>query len=384
MSRRDAIAIFVRFAPGTPAPPASWPLGRAALELGAQGHRIVFCQPTTAVTWREERLLVTGQVATTDGWRPVTDQAIGAAYLRVSALTELRRLVPLAKTFQQAGVPLCNPLSLVSLCRDKLSWDRAAHRAGLPFPPSVTDLADMERSLRQWGEEGGGGVVKPRLGACGRDVVRIRLDGDVVWLEEAGPVRELAGGELSGWLGARQAQEPQLLQREVIVAPGPWRGLSIRSLVQRLPSGSWTSCPSVVRVTTDGIAGNYSRGAEVTPLDSFPHSIGGRSGTELSDQVVRLDQQVTRAIDAELGLAAPLALEVGIDYVPDGHGELHGIEVNDTPQGRLAIVADGDGTDLVSSHRAALRRPLDYLLAAAPQLDEACRQLRTEPVPTLP
>ncbi len=377
---RDAIAIFVRFAPATPSPPASWPLGRAALELGAQGHLIVFCQPTTEVTWRNERLLVTGQVATTEGWRPVSHQPIRAAYSRVSALTELRQLVPLATTFQQAGVPLCNPLALVSLCRDKQRWDRAAQRAGLPFPPSVTDLAEMERSLRAWG----GGFVKPRLGACGRDVVRVRLHGEVVALEEAGPVREIEASGLSGWLAARQAQEPQLLQREVVVAPGPWRGLSIRSLAQRLPSGSWTSCPPVLRLTTDGVAGNYSRGAQVFALDRFPHPIGGRSGTELSALVARLDRQVTQAIDAELGETAPLALEVGIDYVPDGQGELHGIEVNDTPQGRLAIVADGDEPDLAAAHRAAVERPLAYLLAQAPRLGEVCRPLRTKPVSRLP
>ena len=375
-----AIAVFVRFAPGEPAAPAASPLGRAALQLGTEGARIVFCQPQGAIESADGPVLVTGQVALGDRWQDVAGQPITAAYLRVSALAELRRLQPLAATLQHAGVPLCNPMSLVSLCRDKLRWDRAARRANLPFPESVAGVGEIEQALRQWG----GGFLKPRLGACGRDVVRIRLLGGTVRIAQAGPVLELSQDELTPWLHARQAREPQLLQREVIVAPGPWQGLSIRSLAQRHPAGHWITTTPVVRWCRDGVAGSHSRGAEVTPLERFAHPIGGRSGGDLCESVTRLDRRVTEAVDAELGPGAPLAVELGIDYVPDEQGRLHGIEVNDTPQGRLAIAADVTGGELEAAHRAAVRRPLDDLLAAPPQLGEACRALLAAPAHSPP
>ena len=380
MNTCDAIAVFVRFAASEPAAPAASPLGRAALQLGAEGARIVFCHPDTAIQDADGQLLVTGQVAQGDRWQDVTGQRISAAYLRVSALAELRRLQPLAARLQRAGVPLCNPLALVSLCRDKLRWAQAARRANLPFPESVVGVETMEQALHQWG----GGFLKPRLGAGGRDVVRIRLLGGGVRVEQAGPALELSQDELTSWLHARQAREPQLLQHEVTVAPGPWQGLSIRSLAQRNPSGHWITTTPVVRWCRDGIAGNVSRGAQVTPLEHFVHPIGGRSGGALCDSVARLDQRVTDAVDAELGPTAPLAVEIGIDYVPDEQGRLHGIEVNDTPQGRLALAAAGADPRLEAAHQAALRRPLDYLLAAPPQLGAACRHLSLSPAPSTP
>jgi hypothetical protein len=380
MTTCDAIAVFVRFAPGEPAAPSSSPLGRAALQLGAEGARIVFCQPETPIESAQGRLTVTGQVASGDRWQDVAGQPIAGAYLRVSALAELRRLQPLAATLQRAGVPLCNPLSLVSLCRDKLRWDQAARRAKLPFPESVVGVDEMTRALEQWR----GGFLKPRLGACGRDVVRIRLSRDVVRVDQAGPPLELSRAELMPWLVARQAREPQLLQREVVVAPGPWQGLSIRSLAQRRPSGRWITTTPVVRWCRDGVAGNFSQGAQVMALAHFPHLIGGCSGADLCQSVTQLDQQVTEAVDAELGPAAPMAVELGIDYVPDEQGGLQGIEVNDTPQGRLAIAAAGTAPELQAAHHAALRRPLDYLIDAPPRLAEACQALRSAPTSPLP
>ena len=65
------------------------------------------------------------------------------------------------------------------------------------------------------------------------------------------------------------------------------------------------------------------------------------------------------AFDAALGPEA--TIELGVDLVVDEDGELHVIEVNGRPRGRLEVLAQQDPTRFQGAHAAAIARPLRWL-----------------------
>ncbi len=397
------IALFVPFVDAEPrGDPAGRPLGRLALEMQRKGIELVFCtfadvhlpdddtphgaagegQPGTvrhaskARPAHGTRVAVDGVVARPGRWLPIQGVGVDAGYVRTASLQRLRPLPAMADRFQRNGLPLVNTPSLVDICRDKARFVTIARNAGLPAPETETDPEQMAERLLDWGDA----WLKPRFGARGRGVVHLRAEDDLVVAETGEGATSIPLAGLHTWFAARSRLEPHLLQRGVRLPAGDFTALSIRSLVQRDPAGRWTSRPPVLRMARSGVAGNVSRGADVALLAEVPFSIGGRTPDRLAGDVRVLDARVMAAIDTALGPLSPLAVEVGLDYVPDHRGRLWVIEANDTPQGRLEHVSrlSGPHSDLEKAWLQALAAPIDYLVNQPAMLARACRRDRRD------
>lgn len=309
-------------ADGTPPPPESRPIGRAALMLQEQGVRLVF----------GDRLgdgRMDGLVARPGGWTAVQDLPVEAVHDRFPS--QIR-----ADSFQEilAGLGetlMANPLGFTELCRDKTACQRAMERAGVPMPELSTDPATFEATLAAWGA----GFIKPRYGALGCGVMRV-VPGDPLPAELAG----LVPGRL----------EPAILQRAVR-PPSGWAGQALRVLVQRTPSG-WYLCPPVLRASRTDPVCNAARGAEVGPGAESMSAHTQRQVEQLCQQVILGVQQLPEG---------ERAVEVGIDLVLDQEHRPHLIELNSRPRGRLEALARLDPAGFGQAHLEAVARPIRML-----------------------
>jgi glutathione synthase/RimK-type ligase-like ATP-grasp enzyme len=147
------------------------------------------------------------------------------------------------------------------------------------------------------------------------------------------------------------ATDPALLQRAV-PPPRGWAGWCIRALLQREPAAGWMLCEAVLRCSKTDPVVNAARGAEVGPAQD-------RLRPRQQRALAALALRVGAAFDAALGPEA--AIELGVDLVVDEDGELHVIEVNGRPRGRLEVLAQQDPTRFQGAHAAAIARPLRWL-----------------------
>jgi hypothetical protein len=352
------IAVLVPCTDPEPRPPGETPLSACAPLLRARGIELVF-GPGTALALRgRDVVLGPAWLPEEQGWRVLPEARIDAAYVRTSSLGRLREIYRHAAFCRETGTPLSNPPELVRLCRDKLATTAVLRRGAVPCPPTVAGVEFIPRLLRRWGE----GFLKPRYGARGRGVFHLRVLGGNV------RARSAEGEEIWTWrrflerLRQAESAQPQVLQQAVPLPPGPWRGLCLRSLVQRDTSGRWVTTVPVVRISSTSPVANVAGGAQAVPLAELHPPLPGGSREHWFELTARCDRLVCEAVDRALGSAARLAVEMGIDYVPDRNGRLHCIEINDTPQGRLGLVARPDLPPTYSEQRRlALLRPILYL-----------------------
>ncbi len=320
------IGVLVPPLNGTPAPPEAHPIGRAALQLEAEGLAIVFGHQV-----RDSRL--SGLRAGPNGWRPALDCAIGAAYDRFPSQT--RPTEHRALLSGLGGVPVANPSSVVELCRDKVLSQLALEAAGIAMPPVVPDPLAFSATLAEWRTA----FLKPRFGSFGRGVRRVML-GDA--LPATGP------GAVPG------RPEPTILQR-AIEPPAGWAGVTCRVLVQRDPQGRWyAEAPAARRDRHDPVV-NAARGAEVVPLQVM--------APDCVEPTQDLATAAARALAHQPD--GDWLLEVGVDVALDAGWQPHVIEVNGRPRGRLEALADLDDPSWRNAHVAACARPLRTLAAWA-------------------
>ena len=303
--------------PGTPRPPTGFVIGRAALELRAEGVRVVFGH--RVVEGRAD-----GLEATPEGWRQVRDVPVQAAQDRLAGRAQ--DAIWLDALAGLDGLPVGNPPSIKRLTRDKLACQRALEEAGLALP-EVEDVPErFGARLRDWGA----GFIKPRRGSLGIGVQRV-----------------LPGDDLS------RSGGPWLLQRAVDPAPGT-AAVAVRLLAQRLPGGDWLLCEPVARISPIDPVVNVERGATVAA-----------GGDVLGSGALRsLRGQAVACCDAlATGPAGDQVVELGIDFVLDHAGLPHLIEVNSVPRGRLGALAALDRTRWGGQQEQTALRPLRRLLA---------------------
>lgn len=291
-------------------------MGRAALRLGEEGVDAVFGHHA------EDGMLV-GLRAVPGGWEPARARVV-AAYCRYPSQGDPDGY---ARLLEGLGVPVHNPVAPTRLCRDKVACQRHLEAHGLPQPPIETDPARFAERLETWGAA----FLKPRYGAFGRGVRRVR-PGD--------PLPAWGEGAVPG------VDEPLFLQAAVPPPPG-WAGVSVRVLVQRDGDGWIAEAPAARCSRTDPVV-NAARGAEVRPAEELadPEALRG-----LALEVARA---LTRSPDGE-GL-----VELGVDLAVDPQGIPHVLEVNARPRGRLLALAERDPR-WMPAHVEACARPLRWL-----------------------
>jgi glutathione synthase/RimK-type ligase-like ATP-grasp enzyme len=313
------VGVLFAVAPRPPRAPGDHALGRVVDRLRGEGIALVIAERATAGH-------VSGYEPSPDGWRPVEDRPIVAAYHRFPSRVRPGEFAALRGGL--GAVPIGNHPDVVELCDDKLATQALLQAAGLPMPAVEADPARFAARLAEWGA----GFLKPRYGAFGRGVRRVTRP----------PV------DLDAGLG------PWLLQAAV---PPPRRvaGVSVRQLVQREPTGEWVAVPAVVRESDDDPVVNVARGARV----------GGpeRLAPGLADAIAALSVAAAGALAA----AAPgPAVEFGVDVVVDHDGRPWVIEVNGKPRGRLEVLAEIDPRRWQAPHFEACARPLRFLALTSP------------------
>ncbi|MFT5583664.1 MAG: hypothetical protein ACI9VR_001244 [Cognaticolwellia sp.] len=321
-----SLLVLIRPRPGAPPPPESWPVGRAALALVAEGIPVSFG----------------GLMPKPGGWM-ACDQAPSIVYDRFPSWSFPQEYAELTRELQ---VPISNPAKVQALCRDKLATQEALESAGIPMPQvSAHPNQDL---LKKWG----GGFLKPQFGGLGRGVVYLR-PGDPIPSHLPG-----ATGEL----------EPAILQAPILPVQGPF--ISLRALVQRDPlqraplqrsplqknSSGWICAPIVARVSQEPVS-NVDRGAQALPAQDL-----------LSPSQLRQVEQV--AIGAAHALADDWTCELGVDLLIDPatkarFSSVYVIEVNGVPKGRGAVLAQRDPERFGAAYQAALERPLRWLWSRA-------------------
>ncbi len=300
--------------------PDAVPLGRAGLALAGRIQLIIGENIEDGV--------MRGYKATADRWKPV-EAPLSAAWDRFPSQSR-----PDAYAALLAGlgdVPLGNPPSLNTLCRDKVASQRQLEQGGVPMPELVVESADFAAALACWPE---GGFLKPRHGSFGRGV-RYVVAGD----------RLNAEGE-----GAVPGQTDNLVLQRAVPPPPGWAGVSVRQLVQRV-DGGWVVPTAAVRRHRRQRVVNVARNAEVAA-----------SVDVLAEHTrARMAEQATAA--ARVLGDHPHAIELGLDFVVDPGGEPWLIEVNARPRGHLAVLARADPARFKGESEEAWRRPLTWLAA---------------------
>jgi glutathione synthase/RimK-type ligase-like ATP-grasp enzyme len=310
---------------GASVPPQQLPLGRAALSLEGRGVPVVFGDDIRAGE-------IWGLRATPGGWEASERAPLAAVYDRFASQRHAGIHDRLLRAI--GGVPIANPPSLVSLCRDKLACQVHLEGKGIQVPEVEDDPTRFRDRLDAWGA----GFLKPRYGAFGRGVRRV-LPGDALPAE--------GEGAQAGVL------EPLLLQR-AIAPPSGYAGVCVRLLAHRRTDGGWTLAPAVARHSHTDPVVNVARGADAAAAADL------------------LGDVVTRRLEAlALDVCAAMAehpdgswlVEVGVDLVVDPRGVPWPLEVNGRPRGRVAALAERDPERFSAAHAEASVRPLAFLAA---------------------
>ncbi len=269
-------------------------LGEASLAMGRRGVDVICAEPGAA----------TGYRAVPGTWEEVAVRDVDAVYDRHHDAD--RRI---QRRWERAAVVVGNPVSLSTLCDDKLAFARWARGHDLPVPETV-DARDAR--WRSWPEA----FTKPRRGGRGRGV---RL------VDPAAPPRQ------------------GVVQRAV--APRV-PGRAARVLLQRHIDGGWFVAGAMDRRDEGGAdVVSLATGARACPLDR----------ADLHD--------LTPAI-AALGAAleglpgAGRAIEIGVDAILARDGPWI-IEINARPGRSFDRIGRRD------LRRRALLHPFQVLAALA-------------------
>jgi glutathione synthase/RimK-type ligase-like ATP-grasp enzyme len=309
--------------PGALPPPETRPLGRAALTLGAEGLDVVFGDTV-------HDGVLHGWVAVPGGWNAVEADVCGF----VDRFPSQRRAEHYAEILANLAGKVClNAPEVTLLCRDKVASQRLLESSGVELPSIVTDPEAFASALSAWGT----GFLKPRFGALGVGVRRVRV-GDALPAHLPGVVE----GRL----------DPAVLQRAVVPPPG-WAGWSVRVLAQRDPDESWVFGHPVVRRSREDPVVNAARGALVDAgADVLPPATAAAVQAAVEEAVAAFDP-----LDG--------VVELGLDLVIDSQGFAHLIEVNSRPRGRMEVLAARDPLRFGALHTEALLRPLRVVAARA-------------------
>ncbi|MGC6491759.1 MAG: YheC/YheD family protein [Myxococcota bacterium] len=296
-----------------PKPPEQTAIGRAALRAHAEGLTLVMGDTVTAGT-------LTGERAVPGRWAPTGPVPVDAWVTRYPMRDRPEAWAAIAAELGER--PVVNPPQLTRLCLDKLKTQHVLAAAGVP-QPEVTGT-DLHAALDRWGTA----FLKPRFGAFGEGVQQVVP-------------------------GTMLPDDGHWILQQAVPPPSNWAGVSVRVLVQRDPGGTWLACaPAVRRHATDAVV-NRARGAEV----AAPEVLSARTRDLLNDHALAAAHALSGQPQGE-----HLA-ELGVDLVIDHTGFPWVIEVNGTPRGRLAVLAERWPDRFTAAHEAAILRPFRFAAA---------------------
>jgi glutathione synthase/RimK-type ligase-like ATP-grasp enzyme len=275
---------------------------------------------------------LSGQEAVPGGWRSVEDAPVLGLHDRFPSTSETERWRVLLA--EAGALPVVNSPRFSEMCRDKVATQRFLEGSGLPVPPVETDPERFAERLDAWGAA----FLKPRYGALGRGVRRVR-----------------PGDPLPAWgVGlVSDRPEPLLLQRAV-PPPSGEIGLCARLLLQRDAEGAWRMPALVLRRGKEDPVVNAARGAEILPAEAL---LAAETLAAMRD----LGQAMGLALDRRPDAA--LLVETGVDLVLDEDWRPWVLEMNHKPLGRLEGAAHLDPARFHAEHVEACARPLRRLAA---------------------
>jgi len=307
---------------GTPPPPESRPIGRAALRLADQGIQVIFGH-----AFKGGRM--DGMMAQPGGWTHVRGIQVDAIHDRFPSQIRAEAFSRILDSVE--GLIMGNPLAFTELCRDKIACQATMESQGITMPALETNPRQFQVRLEHWGA----GFIKPRYGALGAGVAKV-TPGDAL------------PSDLIGVVPGRK--EPAILQAAV-PPPAGWAGRALRVLVQRTPSG-WHQCPPVVRSSKEDPVANAARGAAVA---AGPKVLSVATLSNIEEEVHAITAGLDRCPEAAF------AVEAGLDLVLDSQEKPHLIEINSRPRGRLEVLAQHDPEGFEDAHVEACARPLRML-----------------------
>ena len=310
---------------GPPAPPSHRAIGRVALELKNRGATLVFGSHVLGGR-------MGGWMVSQNEWVSTPPIPVGAVYDRFPSQSQPEAYAQIRHELGE--LPIFNDPVFIETCRDKLMVQRMLEARGIAMPAVEERTERFQNCLHDWGTS----FLKPRFGSFGRGVVRVKHGQDLRPLIERTPVE----------FG------PEVVLQRAVAPPDGWAGLCIRVLVQRLANGEWVFNPGVARCSETDAVVNAARGATVLPAAD----VLDKKGQHALDDILK---KVTLWAE-RLGGGAHI-LEMGVDLVLGADGIPVLIEMNGRPRGRLAWLAQGNPEQFEATHRAAVMRPFERILA---------------------
>ncbi|MBN2053743.1 hypothetical protein JW905_02395 [bacterium] len=336
----------------SPGAPADYPLGIAAGELAGR-MRLLF---TDCEGFHDDGT-ITGWEVVDGTWRRRRDRC-RACYSRVNWKKHQVRYARVRRLLSRHGITLVNHPAFCVFARDKLRSMRTLREAGLTVPETAGEPAAFFRLAEEWGIS----YLKPRIGSCGRGVVRIRTGDEWFYEDGLDCPRQRSPASVRRLMKKIAIMEPMVLQRGIDGPCETAERYCLRVLMQRGWGGDWRNVLPVARVISQGPAGNVALGADVVPAYAYLERLYGAAARKVLEAAGTLAMTTMAAIDAVMGNHAPEVVEAGLDIIADGTGRPWLIEINDTPQGRLKSVAEASGSALIqTAYRTALLNPFEYL-----------------------
>ncbi len=338
-----SVLVLLRDIEGKAPLPEETVLGSAALSLEPSGIHLIF-NDFEGYGIEGGELTVTGLQANPGGWKRVSERPISACRNRHVLLwrhrPEYRQLESL---FQRKSKVLANPWKFINLCRDKPATIRHMRRTGINIPEIVSDVDEFDAALKEWGAA----FFKPRFGACGKGVIKfIYESGNIYTVTAERGLEKIRSEGLKETLLRCDSSGSFFLQRS-IKSLNPGRGgMSVRSLVQREVDGTWKTISPIVRFSESDPVCNAARGAAVTTLSEFLQERSTREQAgRIRARIEELDRLIARSFKEALGKDYERIIEMGIDYIIDPEQNVYFLEVNDTPQGNLSVLARQRGRE---------------------------------------
>ncbi len=289
--------------------------------------------------------------------------SIDLIYNRFPRLQSPESFAQVVEWAERAQVPLANHPSLQDIVQDKWRTHRLFESSSLRLPQTVLGAS----SWREWLEMFGKIYIKPLRGAFGEGIFFLRKEGanqirvEGFSLEEP---RFLAFDECERWLRELEHRDAFIVQQAIEPILPEYRGLGIRSLVQRIDGEHWVHAPQIARMSRQDPVANVAQGAHAEPLADLLQRYFPDKRQMILEDIERQNRLAIEILLEDIPFSyRSHILEMGFDYIIDPDGKAWLIEVNGFPQGKLLHLAQENPQRFDEISKVIHRRPLDYLLS---------------------
>lgn len=337
----------------------------AIVSAWAKDHcNILYTQPNQ-MTKKETDVRACGWTPSSDGtsWEWVENVEVKGIYNRFPYSQDSKNIEELAAFCEAHAIPFANHPALIRLANDKWKTQEIAQEASVPIPKGVLASHASWDHIATWEKA----YLKPRYGAFGEGIYYLVYDEGEVEAEgpSFGQKTKLTKESWDHWLASIKAKEEYILQ-QAITSPHPnWGGLSIRTLLQLTPEGTWQNAPRVARVSKLDPVANVARGATAYSLEELCKDTWGQEAANRVTQHAKvLEKEIASALIATLPPSQQkMVVEIGIDLLLDPERNLWALEVNGFPQGRLNQLAIRYGDRFTKAFQEAHTLPFSRLIS---------------------